>query len=216
LFENLQKEVIEVNKKILSLCEKNYTIKELYKGCQIYFSPLVRNPDLMLIGINPGSGFYKANKNQIVQKFEPLEKYDEGYDLAQEVKCGVFRHLGRENIFNSTFKTNVYFFSTDNADKLKNFLKLLPEDLRILLKQKSIIWLKEIIKLVSPKLILCEGHTVFYYLKSFYGNEMTVDVNKGYVFEGTIDKIPIIGCKRMGCNIIKKEYLIEILKKYYL
>jgi len=90
MFENLQKEVIEVNEKILSLCEQNPKIKELYKGCQIYFSPLIKNPDLMLIGINPGSGFYKANRT-IVQKFEPLEKYGEGYDLAQEIKCGVFR-----------------------------------------------------------------------------------------------------------------------------
>ena len=169
MFESLQKEVIEVNEKILSLCEQNSKLKELYKGCQIYFSPLVKNPDLMLIGINPGSGFYKANKNQIVQKFEPLEKYEEGYDLAQEVKCGVFRHFGREDIFNSTFKTNVYFFATDNVDRLKCLLKLFPEDFRIEVKEKSIKWLKEFITLISPKLILCEGHTAFDYVKSFYG-----------------------------------------------
>jgi len=215
MLENLQKEVIEVNEKILSLCEQNSKIKELYKGCQIYFSPLIKNPNLMLIGINPGSGFYKANK-KIVQEFEPLEKYGEGYDLAQEIKCGVFRHLGREDIFNSTFKTNVYFFATDNVDKLKCLFKLFPENFRIEVKQKSINWLKELITLTSPRIILCEGHTAFDYVKSFYGDEMVIDINKGYVLEGTINKIPIIGCKRMGCNIIKKEYLIEVLQKYYL
>jgi hypothetical protein len=167
----------------------------------------------MLIGINPGSGYFKE-KNKIVQKFEPLEKYDEGYDLAQEIKCGVFKHLDRENIFDSTFKTNMYFFATNNANELLDFLKLLPEDLRIELKQKSVKWIKEIVSKISPKLILCEGHTAFDYLKSFYGDEMVISQNKGYVLEAKINSIPVIGCKRMGCNIIKKEILIEKLKEY--
>jgi hypothetical protein len=215
VLQELQNEVQSINAKILDLCKTNREIEALYKGCQIYFSPLIKNPGLMLIGINPGAGYYKYHNNQIVQKFCPLEKYAEDYDLAQEVKYGVFRHLDKIDIFAHTVKTNAFFFATKNAKDLKLFLKKLPENFRAELKQKSAEWIKTIIRYVAPKIILCEGHGAFDYVKSFYGDEMVVTQNKGSILEAAINHIPVIGCQRMGSNIIKKELLVDKLKAYF-
>jgi uracil-DNA glycosylase len=215
MLTTLQNEVKAINDKIIALCEQNPELKALYKGCQIYFSPLVKNPDLMLIGINPGSGYFK-NNGKPVQKFEPVDNYNEGGILFEEFKYGIFRKLNKETVFESSFITNAYFFATDTKNDLEVFLKLLPEDFRIEVKQQSVKWLKQIVSNVSPKLILCEGHTAFDYLKRFYGDSMAVINNKGSVLEAKIDNIPIVGCERMGATIIKKELLIEKLKGYFI
>jgi hypothetical protein len=215
VLQNLQNEVTEINNRILLLCEKDDELKAIYKGCQIYLSPLVENPDLMLIGINPGAGYYKNHNNQIVQNFEPQEKYEENYDLAQEIKHGVFKYLGKIDIFTNTVKTNTFFFATKNAEDLKRLFKKLPEDFRVELKRKSAEWTKTIIQYVSPKIILCEGHGAFDYLKGFYGEEMVITQNHGYILEATINNIPVIGCQRMGSTIIKKELLVDKLKAYF-
>jgi hypothetical protein len=214
MLKTIKTEVIQFNNKIIELRESNAELKNLYRGCQIYFSPYIKSPDLMLIGINPGGGYYKFHNNQIVQKFDPQEVYEENYNLAQEIKF-VFREVGIHDIFKRTFKTNMYFFATDKANQLKEFFELLPEEFRIKLKEKSVEWIKLLVNDISPKLILCEGHTAFDMLKSFYKNDMNIIQNKGIVLEAEINNTPVIGCQRMGSTIIKAELLINKLKEYY-
>jgi uracil-DNA glycosylase len=220
MLKNLQKEVKEINDEILIKCKENPELNRLYKGCQIYFSPFVKNPDLMLIGINPGNGYFKHN-GEIVQKFEPLiisnekEMLKEGGKLFEVLYYDIFRKLNLDHIFINSFKTNAYYFATDGGDELKNFLKYLPADLRIEVKQNSIKWLKQIVSIVSPRIILCAGHTAFDYVKNFYGDDMSIIQNKGSIFEARINNTPVIGCERNRANILKKELLIEKLKEYF-
>ena len=44
---------------ILQESNQNSRIKDLYKGCQVLFSPLLHQPKYLLIGFNPGGGYHK-------------------------------------------------------------------------------------------------------------------------------------------------------------
>jgi hypothetical protein len=60
MFENLICEVKGLNERILDECKKNDKIENLYRGCQIFFSPVKEKHEVMLIGINPGPGYYNS------------------------------------------------------------------------------------------------------------------------------------------------------------
>ena len=213
MLENLQNEVENMNKKILYLCKQDSKLNQIYKGCQVFYSPFIKKPKLMIIGINPGSGYYKS-QGKIVQKFEPIDNYNEGGVLFEELRYMIFKEMNKQDIFLSSFITNAYYFATEKSSDLNNFLKLLPEDLRSELKQKSTQWLKYLISTVSPKIILCTGHQAFDIVKSFYAEDMVISINKGHVLEAKIDSIPVIACKRMFSTIVKKPLLIQKLTEY--
>ena len=57
-FEIIQKEVKTLADKIIKLTETDEQLKHLYKGTQIYMSPIQIKPEIMFLGINPGAGHY--------------------------------------------------------------------------------------------------------------------------------------------------------------
>ena len=74
------------------------TINEtLYKGIQLYFSPLNRS-EILFIGINPGIGYFNYHKRN-VKKLSPLEKFEyngQKYILATQTKR-IFKDLEFES-----------------------------------------------------------------------------------------------------------------------
>jgi hypothetical protein len=152
--ELLEKEVIQTHNKICEAYEKNDKLKEIYKGCQIYLSPCTTNPDFLILGYNPGDGYYKKHKER-VKRFEPMSKHDFFYNPWKQIKqC--FTKIGKEKLLDNAVVTNYYFFSTENTEKLGKFFKLLPKELKELSK-KSDEWIKTIITEISPKYMLCVG-----------------------------------------------------------
>jgi hypothetical protein len=206
----LQNEVKEINDKIITLCKENKELDILYKGCQIYYSPFVKNPDLMIIGINPGDGYYRQH-NKIVQKFEPVSDYEDLGSMTNYLD-NLFIKLGKQETFLNSFVTNTCFFSTHDEKSLDDLLYKLPKELSIEIRQKSIKWIKEMIAIISPKLILCSASRSFDFLRDNFKDNFVLIQNKGTVFEGKINNIPIVGYNRR----CKKELLIEKLKEYLL
>ena len=209
MLENLQKEVMEINNRILALCENDEKINKRYKGCQIYYSPFVKNPDFMIVGINPGSGYFRE-KGERIQSFEPIDNYKSMDVMGEELKL-LFRMMNKEDLFEKSFITNTYFLSTDNQKELDNLLSLLPEIFKIEVKQKAAEWFKTLVEVVSPKIILCTAYKSFGFVNIFYDNGITINNQSEYFKEGKIGSIPIIACKRKYVTIENKQHLINRL-----
>ena len=208
----IKNEVRKIHEIILEECKVNEKLKALYKGCQIFYSPLRINPDVLFIGLNPGAGYARANQKQIVENFEPLEKYELNI-LSEEVLI-CFREAGIKDIFDNAVATNGRFFATDGSEELKSFIANLPEALRQTVKDMSLIWIKKLIEIIKPKMIMCLGNESFDYLHdNVYRDEMTVIENKNNPLEAKIGNIYIIGCKRVGSTIVNKDAIIEKLKE---
>lgn len=133
-----------------------------YKGVQILFSELKHKPKFMLIGINPGPGYYNKYHENVLkyEEAEELEYFEETYRLGEETK-----HLFKladcfDELYNAV-KTNWTFLATPNANELDKLMGKLLYDHNINLYTKSDYWAKRMIQLVQPEIIICEGKKAF-------------------------------------------------------
>jgi hypothetical protein len=110
----------------------------------------------MLIGLNPGGAFEEGK-----EPFNPHEtikiplKHD--YEIAERALAKAMRNLfdfNIETLFNSV-KLNCYFFRSPSVTKLYRQPEFCEINKFCSVKQK------EIIHVLKPKNILCEGITVF-------------------------------------------------------
>jgi hypothetical protein len=209
MLQTLQNEVKAVHKKILAECKQNDALKELYKGCQIYYNKLYPKQDIMLLGINPGSGYWRAN-HKPVEEFEPF--VDEKFDLAVEVKS-VFQKLDKPALYEKSFRTNCYFFATDNESKLKQLLKLVSKELRAEIDIKSRQWIKTMVAEASPKIIICQGIAAYHRLLSIFypGREVIEDGN--YTKIAKADGMIVLAFKRMYCYFYSTESKEDFTRK---
>jgi hypothetical protein len=133
-----------------------------------------------------------------------------------EVKS-VFQKLEKPDLYEKSFRTNCYFFATDNESKLKQFLRLLPKELRAELDIKSRQWIKTMASQASPKVIICEGISAYRrLLSSFYPDREIVD-DGAYTKIARVDGIPVLAFKRMYCYFYStesKKDFIDKLGKY--
>lgn len=133
-----------------------------YKGVQILYSELKHKPKFMFIGINPGAGYYKKY-GQNVEKYdaaEGLEYIEETYTLGEETKH-LFDLAGCFNDLFGAVKTNWTFLATPNSGNLDHLLTSLLNEHKINLYTTSDSWVKRLIEIVQPEIILCEGKKAF-------------------------------------------------------
>jgi hypothetical protein len=213
ILTNIQKEARTIHNKILAECKNNDALKEVYKGCQIYYNKLYPQQDIMLLGINPGSGYWRAN-SKIVESFEPL--VDENFDLAVEVKS-VFEKINKLDLYEKSFRTNCYFFSTDNETKLKQFVKLVSKELRAEIDAKSRQWIKMMVVGVSPKIIICQGISTYHRLLSIFNPDREIMEEGEFTRIAKIDGKIVLAFKRMYCYFYStksKQDFVDKLRKY--
>jgi hypothetical protein len=219
--KQLKEEVIAINNKILKACEGNENLKKLYKGCQIYMSPFSRNPNVLYLGINPGSGFYRANK-QIVQKFDPYlptSPQDFEYEPWKQIKYCFMklekeRFLDANKFLNDMVKINYYFFATYNYNELKLFFELLPQEFRYEVWKKSGQWIKTIISEVSPKYIICGGFTAEKLLNDLYGKEYTILQNSKNNRVGKLNDMIVFTYQRRFSLMKNRKEFVKFLETY--
>jgi len=212
MFNKLENEVKELNNKIISLCNDNGEINKLYKGSQIYYSPIRIKPEIMILGINPGSGYFRIN-NQIVQNFEAPDE-NEKSDYMEELKL-LCRKMNNPILIEKSFITNTYYFATDGDAQLKQLIKLLPLDIKTEFEEKAKKWTKTFIKEINPKLIFCMGAFAWDKLKSFYKDNIEIIYEKGNIFEAKIENKPVIACSRSYSIIKNIDSVANKLKEYY-
>jgi hypothetical protein len=179
-----------------------------YKGIQVLFSPLIYKPKVMFIGINPGAGFNNEN-NKVVKRYSPLENneyYHYDYRLAQQTqKLFELSGLGKEEL-KSTVKTNCFFFATKNQKELYKMLShLKSKDVY----SKSAKWTDDLVSLVKPKIIICEGKSAF---ERFLENKDHSSMDCGNVLYSDIKGAKVIGYRRNFSNISYIEEVATVLK----
>ena len=119
-YKRIAQETKAYHEKIMDILKTNKIVADLYKGSQVLFSPYKKYPEILLLGINPGPGYYNEN-NCCVDKFNPLKKlkyleYD--YKLAVDTKFA-FEQAGLSNILMAkTVKSNIYYTATKNTNSL--------------------------------------------------------------------------------------------------
>ncbi len=110
--EVIKKDVLEFITRFNKETEFDKTIDDLLYGWRILYSDVKEQCDVLLIGINPGSGEDLGARNYNLEPLDTLEYLDNrinNYELANLVKrifvkAGLFELLG-----NSTMKTNTKF-----------------------------------------------------------------------------------------------------------
>jgi hypothetical protein len=182
--EEWEKDVKSYLISIKELLDNNEEAKNLYNGFYIWDSKLIYNPKIMFIGINPGNGnpnndgSIKTTPEVEMSFLEYLDGNNDDYTLARET-VEVFSHLGfneneiRELLDNNSIKTNLYYIITSNMGKIENCLSKIGKKAEF--GKKSFAFTSELIKIIKPNYVICEGKTVFNAVKSFYENKSDYD-----------------------------------------
>jgi hypothetical protein len=199
---------------ILQESNRNSRVQELYKGCQVLFSPLLNQPEFLLIGFNPGGGYYKWH-GQIVEEFEPmqaLEYYLNKHSLGEQTKS-LFEMAGQaKDLERSTVKINFYPWATDNVADFKELMKLLPSDLSSKLFQLTRFWIKSLIEIIQPKTIICEGFKALEEVQVLFPEKIDICLEENLSSFQIIDGLKVYGYKRNQASIIGKEVLANSIK----
>jgi hypothetical protein len=194
---------------ILKESNRNYRVKELYKGCQILFSPLLYQPEFLLIGFNPGGGYFKWH-GQIVEEFDPmqaLEYYLNNHRLGEQTKS-LFEMAGRaKDLEKSTVKINIYPWATDNVADFKGLMKMLPSDLSSKLFHLSRTWTKNLIEIIQPNTVICEGFKAFDEVQILFPDKIEVYKEENLKSCKSSSGLKILAYKRNQGSIIGKKYL---------
>jgi hypothetical protein len=205
--------------------DNNETAKSLYNGFYVFDSKFIENPKIMFIGINPGDGNPKNNRSIDVEPKEDmsyLEYWDEGnasYAIARDTiktleLAGLTKDEIRHLLSEQSVKTNFYYIITKDQSNIKQCLNFIAPGKFNDFYLKSMEWTKELIRIVNPKAIICEGSSVFKDIEQMLGYENLIN-DEGCSYAKTQDYgYFVIGYERTYSNIKNKEKLAEILKRF--
>jgi hypothetical protein len=206
-YNQLMLEVADFKNELVS-SDRFETVKDKFRGFQILMSPLQEQPDFMFIGINPGAGYYKST-GKTSHRLAPektMEYVYENYDLAKETK-ELFGLLGLTDAdLSKAVKTNFYFLATENEKDLNKIIVLLD---KMDFEKKSKDWNNRLIKMIQPKIIICEGKSAF--TKVLQHDNLNENWDEDVAYTNWNDT-HVIGYKRLYSKMKGKEKLSEVLK----
>lgn len=185
--------------------------ESLYKGIQLYLSPL-HKANILFIGINPGAGYFNHKKVN-VKRLSPLQNFEyigQKYYLAKQTKK-IFKELRMEKDFANAVKINHFPFATRDVKDLTILLKRYDADFKLYYMSREFVI--NTIDVVKPKLIICEGKSSFDRLKNIL-NVTTIEYNENIYVMLTNDFV-VIGYKRYLSHIKDKCELKSKIIKYY-
>ncbi|KAA0257287.1 hypothetical protein FHQ18_09565 [Deferribacter autotrophicus] len=129
-------------------------------GFAVFYSPIRLNPELMIIGYNPGGDEKDFNKEEamsIPEKHEYITyKDDKDYKAAKNM-YELFKRLNKTQLLENSIKLNMIFFRTKNIAKWKEINK----KIRIEIEEYCFNKVKEIIEKLKPRILLIEGIKTF-------------------------------------------------------
>jgi DNA-binding transcriptional MerR regulator len=204
--------------------DKNEISKSLYGGFYVWDSKFIENPEIMFIGINPGngnpnnSGKIVTEPEQQISYMEFLDGENDNYTLAKET-IKSFEMAGfsipeiRELLNEKSIKTNFYYLITKNQNDISKCINQISDyDFKDFWKQ-SYEWTGQLIELTKPKVIICEGKSVFDIIKD-YDDILESDWKNDCGYLKRPNGQIIIGYNRIFSNIKNKEELSELIKRY--
>lgn len=206
----LHKDITELYKEVKEALSPETPFNEDYLGFQVYYSPIVINPKLMFIGINPGPG--KTEVEDIDEKTE-LEYIDGGYTLANETEK-VFRDIDKyEYLEESSFKINYYYLITKSENHLNDSFYKLPSSLQSKFEIKSEEFTLRYIDIIKPEIIICESSTIYNDMKELLNTEPIETNEKNCYLSISKDRnFHLVGYARTFSFIRNKEGLGKVIK----
>jgi hypothetical protein len=204
--------------------DDNDIAKSLYGGFYVWDSKYIENPEIMFIGINPGNG-NPNNSGKIVvdpehqiSYMEFLDGENPNYRLAIET-INSFEMAGysipeiRELLNEKSIKTNFYYLITKNQTDISKCINQLDNYSFNDFWQKSYHWTGQLIELTNPKVIICEGKSVFDTIKDYDDVLETNWENDCGYFVRPNGQV-IIGYNRIFSNIKNKDGFSKLIKRF--
>ncbi len=136
-------------------------------GFALFYSPVIPNPDLMIIGLNPGTDdnpFNPAKEAPGYHDYFEFEGTKDDYKMAKQMRK-LFKDDLADKLQKSVKLNRLFFRSHNYATWINN----VDKELRINIENYCLVIVKKIITRLKPKIILCEGlDDPFYKLVSMY------------------------------------------------
>lgn len=220
ILEKLKNEAKSLDSKLTSLYSTDEEIRNLFRGTSLWYSPIVENPDVMFLGINPGAGFYNNNNNQLCHFFEPLKIMEyvddsQSYQLKWEWNY-VFgeKGLNRKDVLEKSVKTNFCYLATENEAALKKLFTQIRGKLDIAPYEIFGNWTRQVIKQIKPKLLICEGKDALEFLKDWsFKNEYKEIESAADLRKGQIGDIKVLQVSRTYSTLKKADGIIKEIRK---
>lgn len=194
----------------IELAEENPNFFKYSKGTQILFSDLFYRPKFMFLGINPGAGYFNYHGKRVrklgVQK--QLEYSYKIYKYALAINTRkLFELANCTEYLKDSVKSNCFFFATTTEKELYQMLSHV-KDLSVYKKSEE--WSSELVSLVQPEILICEGKSAF---DRFVKNKKCRVEKSGSVNIAYWNNIAIIGYLRIFSFIKDIELVAETIKK---
>ena len=140
-------------------------------GFAVFYSPVFYEPDVLFVGFNPGGSpadFDVDRSRRVPTQHEYLHEH---YDLARKMR-GMFATLGKLETLKNSVKMNSIFFRTSNSDKWRTIPTLTRHRLEGFCDQR----VRQIIEVLHPRIIICEGHESFDKVRSLFCPDLPEEV----------------------------------------
>ncbi len=183
-------------------------------GFSIFYSPVIMNPNIMIIGYNPGGDekSFDESKIGIIPKEHEYFSPDGNYPMAKKMRK-IFEDKEMTTKLESSVKFNFIFFRSKDTKKLK-----IDASLMKFCKDTT----QEIIETLKPKFILTEGFKTYDEIINLTKGANEIELDKYYQTKSSKNRriirigktgngIKIIGIIHpTGAHGISDEILIEI------
>ena len=220
--DEIAKEADEWHSKLEGLYKTDDNVNKLYRGIDIWFSPIIERPEIMFLGINQGVGYYKNNNNTLVHRIQPREKPeyvdDEVFYILKRDWEYVFRDkencLNRRDLLEKSVKSNFCYFATENTKSMEKLFTQMSCKFGISPYKLCGDWTYRMIKSINPKILICEGKKAFDLLcrwsfpDEFIKYEITQSVKRGH-----IDSIKVIQVTRFFSTLRDAGEIVKQIQK---
>lgn len=136
-------------------------------GFKIFYSPIIKNPTLMILSLNPGGtelDFKQESKTKFGDNDFSLPKRNEylttDYAMARKMRSLFKDHLG---LLEKSVTLPILFFRSENYQYWK---KNIQKDIRIEMEEFSYLKIQTILKKLKPKLCLVIGFQTYEQIKN--------------------------------------------------
>ena len=202
-------------------------IGEPETGFKTFYTPVYRNPPVLIIGYNPGGStdsFKKKDKERFESgDFSPPtpdehELIEKEYNLAKAFRNTIFK--GRRDLLWKSVKFDMIFFRSTDQEGLEEQLGEDYEDTKQFCYRKT----EEIVETIQPESILVYGSTTFKELKrnmkgfrEFKEERMTNSRNHKIFQHGEWKGIDIYAIAHpTGLNNESKENIRKSSEKFFM
>ncbi len=220
IISNLTQQAKDIDKKLNELYKTDAEIQALYRGASLWYSPIVENPEVMFLGINPGAGFYNNNNNQLCHFFEPLKIMEytdpkQDYQLKWEWMY-IFgeKGLNRLDVLSKSVKTNFCYLATEDEAALKKLFTQIRGKLNIAPYEVFGNWTRQVVQQIHPKLLICEGKLALEFLRDWsFKNEYKEIESAADLRKGQIGDIKVLQVSRARSTLKNADGIISEIGK---